>query len=166
MLNIGTVVMENIVMTTHVSRLQGNVILMNNVGTKGKFVKTINVDGDALKIGSAILSTIIAITIFAMKVGIMMVTTVGGHFQHHMEDATRIKNVILRRCVAITLVWIKQGIIPEEDVIKIGTVVKMSFVTIIVVKIHVLELVVMGQTVKCFIELLFVPVQVVTSEML
>ena len=47
--------------------------------------------------------------------------------------------------------------------IKIGTVVKMSFVTIIVVKIHVLELVVMGQTVKCFIELLFVPV---TSEML
>ena len=54
MLNIGTVVMENIVMTTHVSRLQGNVILMNNVGMKGKFVKTINVGGDALKIGSVI----------------------------------------------------------------------------------------------------------------
>ena len=107
MLNIGTVVMENIVMTTHVSRLQGNVILMNNVGTKGKFVKTINVDGSALKIGSAILSTIIAITIFAMKVGIMMVTTVGGHFQHHMEDVTRMKNATVRRCVGITLVWIK-----------------------------------------------------------
>ena len=166
MLNIGTVVMENIVMTTHVSRLQGNVILMNNVGMRGKFVKTINVDGDALKIGSVIVPTITAITISVMNVGTMMVTMVGGHFQHHMEDATRIRNVTVTRYVGITLVWIKQGIIPEEDVIKIGTVMKKSFVTIIVVKIHVLELVVMGQTVKCFIELLFVPVQVVTSEML
>ena len=101
-----------------------------------------------------------------MKVGIMMVTTAGGRFQHHLEDVTRSKIVTVTRCVGITLAWIKQGIIPGEDVIKIGTVVKMSFVTIIVVKIHVLELVVMGQTVKCFIELLFVPVQVVTSEML
>ena len=113
-----------------------------------------------------IVSTILAITIYAMKVVTMMVTMVGGHFQHHLEDVTRIKNVTVTRCVGITLAWIKQGIIPEEDVIKIGTVVKMSFVTIMVVKIHVLELVAMGQTVKCFIELLFVPVQVVTSEML
>ena len=53
----------------------------------------------------------------------------------------------------------------DGDVTKTGTVVWISFVTIIFVKIHVLELVDMEQTAKCSIELPFVLVQVDSLEM-